>query len=153
VYSLLCNEGPCMMKCAWVRPIGVAWGGCEGWADVSCQTHSAVTRRLRYVVWDFPLFPGLASATDIGMVGRPGYEVERRSVCYAFSILFSREFRGWVFDALCWHRKQVRMRDCVAEVERDKLFSLPEDERRNFQLEHGDLSNRERVQVALEPES
>jgi len=49
---------------------------------------------------DFPLFPGLASATDIDMVGGPGYEVERPSVWYAVSILFSRECRGWVFEAL-----------------------------------------------------
>jgi len=42
------------------------------------------------------------------------------------------------------------MCDCVAEVERDKLFSLPENERGDAQLEHGDLRNRETVQDALE---
>ena len=55
---------------------------------------------LRYVVQDFPLFPGLASATDIGMVGGLGYEVERPSAWYAVSILFPRECRGWAFEAL-----------------------------------------------------
>ena len=42
------------------------------------------------------------------------------------------------------------MRDCVAEVERDKLFSLPEDERGDSQLKHGDLHSRAAVQGALE---
>ena len=42
------------------------------------------------------------------------------------------------------------MRDCVTEVERDKIFSLPEDERGDSQLEHGDLRNRETVQGARE---
>ena len=42
------------------------------------------------------------------------------------------------------------MRDYVAEVERDKLFSLHEDERRDALLEHGDLHNFETVQGALE---
>jgi len=44
------------------------------------------------------------------------------------------------------------MRDCVAEVERDKLFSLLEDERARggSQLKHGDLRSREAVQGALE---
>ena len=41
------------------------------------------------------------------------------------------------------------MRDCVAEVERDKLFSLSEDERGNSQLKHGDLCSRKAVQGAL----
>ena len=41
------------------------------------------------------------------------------------------------------------MRDCVAEVERDKLFSLSEDERGDFQLKHGNLCSREAVQGAL----
>jgi len=58
-----------------------------------------VTSGLRYVAY-FPLFPGLANATDIGMVGGPGYEVERLSAWYALSILFSRECRGWAFEAL-----------------------------------------------------
>jgi len=34
------------------------------------------------------------------MVGGPGYEVERPSVWYAVSILFSRECLRWVFEAL-----------------------------------------------------
>jgi len=55
-------------------------------------------------VYDFPLFPGSASATDIGMVGGPGYDVERPSARYAVSILFSRECRGWAFEAMRWHR-------------------------------------------------
>jgi len=42
------------------------------------------------------------------------------------------------------------MRDCVVEVGRDKLFSLPEDERGDSQLEHDDLCNCETVQGALE---
>jgi len=42
------------------------------------------------------------------------------------------------------------MRDCVPEVERDKLFSLPEDERGNSEFKHGDLRNRETAQAALE---
>ena len=42
------------------------------------------------------------------------------------------------------------MRDCVAEVERDKLFSLLEDERGDSQLKHGDLCSREAVQGALQ---
>ena len=42
------------------------------------------------------------------------------------------------------------MRDCVAEVEQDKLCNLPEDERGDSQLEHGDLRSRETVQGALE---
>jgi len=42
------------------------------------------------------------------------------------------------------------MRDCVAEVERDKLFSLPEDERGDSQLKHGDLRCREAMQGVLE---
>jgi len=50
---------------------------------------------------DFPLFPGLSSVTDIGMVGGPGYEVERPSAWYAVSMLFSRECRGWAFEAFC----------------------------------------------------
>jgi len=50
------------------------------------------------------LFPGLASVTDIGMVGGSGYDVERPSAWYAVSILFSRECRGWAFEALRWHR-------------------------------------------------
>jgi len=41
------------------------------------------------------------------------------------------------------------MRDCVAEVERDKLFSLLEDERGDSQLKHADLCSREAVQGAL----
>jgi len=46
----------------------------------------------------------LASATDIGMVGGPGYDAERPSAWYAVSILFLRECRGWGFEALRWHR-------------------------------------------------
>jgi len=42
------------------------------------------------------------------------------------------------------------MRGCVAEVERDKLVSLPEDERKDSQLKHGDLRSRETVQGVLE---
>ena len=42
------------------------------------------------------------------------------------------------------------MRDCVAEVERDKLFSLAEEERGDSHLKHGDLRCREAVQGALE---
>jgi len=30
------------------------------------------------------------------------------------------------------------MRDCVPEVERDKLFSVPEHEKGNSELEHSD---------------
>jgi len=42
------------------------------------------------------------------------------------------------------------MRDCITEVERDKLFSLPEDQRGDSQLKHGDLHSREAVQGTLE---
>jgi len=49
------------------------------------------------------LYPGLASATDIGMVGGPVYDVERPSAWYAVSILFSRECQGWAFEALRLH--------------------------------------------------
>jgi len=42
------------------------------------------------------------------------------------------------------------VRDCVAEVERDKLFSLAEEERGDSHLKHGDLRCRETVQNALE---
>ena len=65
-----------------------------GWEAVSCRIHSAVTSGLRYVVQECPLFPGLASATDIGMVGGPGYEVERPSAWYVVSIMFSKEYLG-----------------------------------------------------------
>ena len=41
------------------------------------------------------------------------------------------------------------MRDCVKQVERDELFSLPENQRGDSELEHGDLGNRETVQGAL----
>ena len=42
------------------------------------------------------------------------------------------------------------MRDCVAEVQRDKLFSLEEEERGDSHLKHGDLHCREVVQGAME---
>jgi len=42
------------------------------------------------------------------------------------------------------------VRDCVAEVERDKLFSFAEDERGDSQLKHGDLCCREAMEGALE---
>jgi len=38
------------------------------------------------------------------------------------------------------------VRDCVAEVERDKLRSLEEEERGDSHLKHGDLRCREAVQ-------
>jgi len=40
--------------------------------------------------------------------------------------------------------------DCVAEVERDNLFSLSEEERGDSHLKHVDLRCREAVQGALE---
>ena len=52
-------------------------------------------RRFEVNCVSFPLMPPcLARATDIGMVGGPGYEVERCCMWYAFSILFSRECQG-----------------------------------------------------------
>jgi len=42
------------------------------------------------------------------------------------------------------------VRDCVAEVERNKLFSLSENERGDSHLKHGDLRCLEAVQGALE---
>jgi len=43
----------------------------------------------------------------------------------------------------------VCVRDCEAEVERDKLFSLSENESGDSQLKHGDLCSCEAVQGAL----
>jgi len=42
------------------------------------------------------------------------------------------------------------VRDCVAEVERDKLFTLAEEERGDSHLKYGDLRCRSVVQGALE---
>jgi len=42
------------------------------------------------------------------------------------------------------------VRDCVTEVERDKLLSLAEEKRGDSHLKHGDLRCREAVQGALE---
>ena len=42
------------------------------------------------------------------------------------------------------------MRDCVTEVEQDKLFSLAEEKRGDSHVKHGDLRCREVLQGALE---
>ena len=44
----------------------------------------------------------------------------------------------------------VSVRDCVAEVERDELFSSSEEERGDSHFKHGDLRYLEAVQGALE---
>jgi len=90
-----------------------AWGCWGGWADVSCRIHSLVKRGLRYLVSCFPPFPCLGRDTDVGMVKGPGYEVERRRMWCAVSILFLRECLGWVLEALCWHHNVCRCAACV----------------------------------------
>ena len=58
------------------------------------------------------------------MVGGPGYDVERPSARYAVSILFSRECRGWAFEAMRWHRIVQR----CAEIEVKIAFIIAQKE-------------------------